>query len=141
MKYIKRINEEFNYNGNYSEGQTGTINWGDGKKSKVIIKYIETHSFVPTDYWLEYLPEEKYRPLKHPDFGKNEYIKSEILLPYALLSKVFTPDDYLNSFDYRLNKYIEDNFPEENWNSAKKTFNKLKDSTSEQYIIDNYLNK
>jgi hypothetical protein len=54
---------------------------------------------------------------------------------------VFTPDDYLNSFDYRLNKYIEDNFPEENWNSAKKTFNKLKDLTSEQYIIDNYLNK
>ena len=140
MKY-KRINEEYH---DYNEGQTGIIDWEDGKKSKVIIKYIETHSFIPTDYWLEYLPEEKYRPLKHPDFGKNEYIKSEILLPYALLSRVFTPDNAitdvdLNSFDYKLNKYIEDNFPKENWSDAKKKFNELKNIAGEQYIIDNHL--
>ena len=76
-----------------NKGQTGTITWGDGKTSKVEVVDVESYSVMPTDYWFKYRDEETYRPLIHPDFGKEDYIKSEILLPEGLVDLVFTKDE------------------------------------------------
>ena len=70
-------------------GEIGIIKWGDGKESKVRIIDIESYSFMPTDYWLEYLESESYRPLVHPDLGISEDIKSSILLPEGLMNMVY----------------------------------------------------
>jgi len=73
-------------------GQTGTMNWADGTSSKVKVVGVESYSFMPTDYWFEYEQGETNKQLVHPDFGKSDFIKAEILLPEGLIDYIFTPD-------------------------------------------------
>lgn len=73
-------------------GQTGTITWGNGTTSKVIISHIDTYSCLPTDYWLSYAEGETNRPIVHPDFGKLDLIKTELVLPEGLMDMSFAPD-------------------------------------------------
>jgi hypothetical protein len=72
-------------------GDLGIIKWGNGTTSKVRIVDVETYSFMSTDYWLEYLDTEENRPLIHPDYGKEDIIKSQILLPEGLMDLVYEP--------------------------------------------------
>lgn len=76
-------------------GKTGVLSFGDGSKSRVKLVEIEysKSGMFPTDYWLEYAEDETHRPLVHPDFGKNDIIKTEILLPEFLFQQVFTLDE------------------------------------------------
>lgn len=124
-------------------GKTGTITWGDKSTSKVIVKEVETYSWLPTDYWLDYSPDETNKPVIHPDWGVKKIIKAPILLPEALFFRMFKADlteEDKQTFDYRLKEYIHDNFLEENWFQAATTFASLKRLAGEQYIIDNYFN-
>lgn len=120
-------------------GQKGTITWSDGKTSRVILKDIESYSWLPTDYWLDYDESETHRPLVHPDFGVSKLIKSPILLPSALLFRVFKADEDESSYEYRLKKYIEDSFPEKNRWEAETAFRKLELTAGRKYIEDKYL--
>lgn len=122
-------------------GQKGTITWGDGSKSRVVISDIDSYRYLPTDYWLSYLDGENNKPLKHEEYGINPIIKSEILLPKGLLLRVFEPDIDINSFEYRLSKYIEDNFNDNNKDEAILMFNQLERLAGREYIEENYLKK
>jgi hypothetical protein len=70
------------------EGQTAILTCddqdGNEVKSKVRLKEIETHSFMPADFWFEYL-DDSPKPIVHPDFGKSSIIKTELLLPEMLV--------------------------------------------------------
>lgn len=126
------------------KGKTGIITWGDKSTSKVIVKEVETHSWVPTDYWLDYADGESNKPIIHPDYGIKEIIKAPILLPEALFFRVFKADiteEDKQTFDYKLKEYIHNNFPEENWFETETTFKSLRRIAGEQYIIDKYFNK
>ena len=72
-------------------GVKGTIEFKDGTKSRVILKDIDTYpaSGMPPDYWFGYQEDETHRPVVHPDFGKKDFIKSEILLPELFAFRVF----------------------------------------------------
>lgn len=73
-------------------GQTGIMTWADGTTSKVRVVGKETYSFMPNDYWFEYVEGETNKQLVHPDFGVSDFIKSEILLPEGLIDHIFTAD-------------------------------------------------
>lgn len=73
-------------------GQNCTLKFGDGTSAKVELVSIDTHSFMPSDYWFKYQDDETNKQLVHPDFGKQDYIKSEILLPEGLVRLIVTED-------------------------------------------------
>ena len=126
------------------KGKTGIIDWGEGKTSKVVIKEVDTYSYLPTDYWLDYLPGETHKPLVHPDYGHKSIIKAPILLPEGILVRVFTADvseEEKSTFDYKLKQYIKDNFDEEAQHEAKMLFRDIKRISGEDYIIEKYFNK
>lgn len=79
---------------NLKEGDTGTIEFGNGTTARVKISKIHTYSFMPTDYILTYERDETNRPLVHPDFvsySDGEKIES-FPLPEGLVERVFTKD-------------------------------------------------
>lgn len=63
------------------KGRTGVITFGDGSTSKIKVVDVETYTYLPTDYWLEYAEGETNKPLVHPDYGTSPLIKSELLIP------------------------------------------------------------
>ena len=105
---------------NYKINDTGVITF-DSSSSKVKLVDIDTYpaSGMRSDYWFEYLDDETNRPLVHPDFGKDDMIKSSILLPEGLVYKVFTKDSsipiviseemYATKRAEHLNTYLEKN--------------------------------
>lgn len=64
-------------------GKTGTMKFKNGTTARVRIKEIDQYNILPfpNDYWLEYMEGETNKLLVHPGYGKNDLIKSEILLP------------------------------------------------------------
>lgn len=66
-------------------GKTGTMKFRDGSTAKVRVVDIKHYRMFPSDYWLEYMEGETNKKLIHHDYGKNNSIKSEILLPEVLL--------------------------------------------------------
>lgn len=76
-------------------GKTVTMKFKNGTTAIVRIKEIKQYNMFPNDYWLEYMEGETNKLLVHPDYGKNDLIKSEILLPEVL---VFNTD--VIEFDY-----------------------------------------
>lgn len=124
-------------------GQTGTMNWQDGTSSRVKVVGKETYSFMPTDYWFEYEQGETNKQLVHPDLGE-EHIKASILLPEGLIHYIFTPDKPVrdeNSFEARLEDYIENNFNETERRSAVNLFKQLERTAGREYIENEYFNK
>lgn len=71
-------------------GQSCTLKFGDGTSANIELVSIDTHSFLPSDYWFKYQDGETNRKLVHPDFGKADYIKAEILLPEGLVKLIVT---------------------------------------------------
>jgi hypothetical protein len=126
------------------EGKTGTIKWGDNTSSRVVVKEIESYSWLPSDYWLEYQEEETHRPVIHPDYGVSKIIKAPIILPSDLFFRLFTPDvteEDKATFSYRLNQYVKENFGESEQMEAMGIFKSLKALKGEEFIIKNYLEK
>ena len=124
-------------------GQTGTMNWQDGTSSRVKVVGKETYSRMPTDYWFEYEQGETNRQLVHPDLAE-EHIKASILLPEGLIHYIFTPDKPArdeNSFEARLEDYIENNFNETERRSAVNLFKQLERTAGREYIENEYFNK
>jgi hypothetical protein len=127
-------------------GQTGTMNWADGSTAKVEVVGKETYSFMPTDYWFEYVEGETNKQLVHPDLGQ-AHIKASILLPEGLVPHIFTPDKevrqfgFENSFEYKLEEYLKNNFDQSERSKAAHLFKQLERTAGQQYIEDNYLNK
>lgn len=72
----------------YKKGDTGTITFGNGTTSKVVITSVQTYpsSGMPADIFFTYQESETNRPLKHPDFGDS------FPLPEGLADQVFTKD-------------------------------------------------
>ena len=127
---------------NYTIGTTGTIKFGDNSIAKVIIKNIDTYSYMPTDYWLDYQEGEMNKQLVHPEYGSNPIIKAEILLPEGLLDKVFTPDNLIeDEYAKQLAFYLATNFNQEDVLEASLLFNKLEKLKGRQHIINEYFNK
>lgn len=136
---------------NLKVNQTGTLSFGEKGSSKVRIVEIEPSrsGIFPTDYWFEYLEEETNRPLIHPDFGKSDIIKSEILLPEGLVKMVFTPDletsknknleeSLTDEYEIKLNTYLKEKMLPENYEEGKALFRKLEKLLTKQEIADKY---
>lgn len=66
-------------------GKTGTMKFKNGTTARVRIVDIDTYKNFTPDYWLEYMEGETNKLLVHPGYGKNDLIKSEILLPEVLV--------------------------------------------------------
>jgi hypothetical protein len=118
---------------------TGTIKWGDGTTSRVVIKKVETYSWLPSDYWIDYAEGETHKPLVHPDFGTKPEIKAPILLPEEIFFRVFIRDVNITSFEYKLDQYIKANFGEKERHEAENLFKSLVRLSGEDYVTNNYL--
>jgi hypothetical protein len=77
-------------------GQNCTLKFGDNSSANVELVSIDTYSFMPSDYWFKYQEGESNKQLVHPDFGKEDYIKSEILLPEGLVKMIVTENLEVN---------------------------------------------
>jgi hypothetical protein len=73
-------------------GQNCTLKYGDNTSAKIELVAIDTYSSMPSDYWFRYKDGETNKKLVHPDFGKEDYIKAEILLPEGLVRMIITED-------------------------------------------------
>lgn len=125
-------------------GQTGTMNWKDGTSAKVKLVDKETYSTMPSDYWFEYQEGETNKQLVHPDYGKSDFIKSEIVLPEGLIDYLFVPDkpEYAeDSFEAKLEDCLQKNFNDSEREQAKHLFSQLEKRAGREYIEDNYFNK
>lgn len=125
-------------------GQTGTMKWQDGTSAKVKVVGKETYSTMPTDYWFEYQEGETNKQLVHPDYGKHDFIKSEILLPEGLIGHLFVPDKpefEEDSFEAKLENYLRKNFNAAEREQASLLFSQLERRAGRKYIEDNYFNK
>ena len=132
---------------NINVGDKGVLTFGDNTKARVKVVDIDTHSYVPTDYWFEYEEGETNKQIVHPEFGKQSYIKSSVVLPETLVSMVFKKTNSKeeqeleeNSFEYKLQEYLDKNMAKENHNEARMLFNSLKKLKTEEEIIKEYFN-
>ena len=66
-------------------GQSCTLKFGDNTSANIELVSIDTR-----DYWFKYQDGETNRKLVHPDFGKSDYIKAEILLPEGVVKLIVT---------------------------------------------------
>jgi hypothetical protein len=130
---------------------TCTITFGDETTARVRVVNID-HSksgMFPSDYWFEYLEGETNRQIIHPDFGKSNFIKSELLLPEGLVAMVITKDGEnkpigakpIDEYEQKLNEYLENNMNPENFEDGMFLFRRLEKVMTKEEIIEKYFNK
>ena len=121
-------------------GQISTITFNDNTTAKIKLVHIDTYSTMPSDYWFDYVDGETNKQLIHPEYLKNPIIKSPIVLPIGLVELIIKPDLDVNSYEYKLEEYLKNNFNEINIREARNLFYNLERTSGREYIEQNYLN-
>lgn len=121
-------------------GQISTITFNDNTTAKIKLVHIDTYSTMPSDYWFDYVDGETNKQLIHPEYLKSSIIKSPIVLPIGLVELIIKPDLDINSYEYKLEEYLKNNFNEINIIEARNLFYNLERSSGREYVEQNYLN-
>lgn len=126
-----------------SDKKLATIKFSDGTTAKLELIEIVQNSYTPNDYWFNYIDGETNRQLVHPDYGKKSFIKGEVLLPEGLVDLIIDFEDDnenidIDSFEYQLNKYLDNNFDNEQKREARNLFDQLARTSSKEYVINKY---
>lgn len=121
-------------------GQISTITFNDNTTAKIKLVHIDTYSTMPSDYWFDYVDGETNKQLIHPEYLENPIIKSPIVLPIGLVELIIKPDLDVNSYEYKLEEYLKNNFNDINIREARNLFYNLERTSGREYVEQNYLN-
>ncbi len=121
-------------------GQISTITFNDNTTAKIKLVHIDTYSTMPSDYWFDYVDGETNKQLIHPEYLKSSIIKSPIVLPIGLVELIVKSDLDTNSYEYKLEEYLKNNFNDINIREARNLFYNLERTSGREYIEQNYLN-
>ncbi len=121
-------------------GQISTITFNDNTTAKIKLVHIDTYSTMHSDYWFDYVDGETNKQLIHPEYLKSSIIKSPIVLPIGLVELIIKPDLDINSYEYKLEEYLKNNFNDINIREARNLFYNLERTSGREYVEQNYLN-